>query len=728
MILFRKGVSQAPTSTPTVAIDTETFLFDEPVVALNGKTRIKPFNFPKLVVGSFGYHDHVLVLDAADALAETRHLLLDPTIHLVFHNLVYDIRVLEKADPTLRPLFCAAVESARIHDTRILEVLLQIARGARTISQKYLVQYPTLKALAKKRCGIDLEKGGERITFGDYASDINALPAAHRAYAALDAEATRGVYLSQVLEASVYTSSAYCNAPVLPHCNALFGPLTENIQIKAALAFAWMEQFPLRVDLPRASELQKRLDAEADLFRAALVSFGWAARGPKTGKFAIHLAKIQAVLELYAKENNLVIPRTPLSNKISTRLDDWSPHIPKIGSEIYASPSAVPAENVVGRLQVWLRLLRVQKLLTTYVHTYAASEYHYPQYSIIGARTSRTSCAKPNVQNVPKRKDGIRALFVPEDGQVLVERDYRAAELVGLAQTYHLLYGSSVLGRTLNARVDPHLATARRITPDFDEMPESQRLSLRQAAKALNFGLPGGLGVLTLIRYAKAGFGVSLSEEEARRHRNAVLNADPELRDYLSERHNATARGRLVARNVGCSFDDLITSLNAWKNPWDHSKGILDRVLHHRLQGWKTGGYKPTPPIPLPPGFDPKFDLFKSHARSPAGFIRGNCSFTESHNLPFQSLVAAGAKLAMWNLYQSWLAEPCFTPVAFIHDSIVIQTPLDTFDKADAVLNTAMVLGLSRVCPDILVETEGTGALTRWGKDTNPWGAPTKEP
>ena len=65
--------------------------------------------------------------------------------------------------------------------------------------------------------------------------------------------------------------------------------------------------------------------------------------------------------------------------------------------------------------------------------------------------------------------------------------------------------------------IDPHSFTASMFEgvslEDFAKLPNKKQL--RQRAKALNFGIPGGLGAKSLVAYAAATYGVELSIEEA---------------------------------------------------------------------------------------------------------------------------------------------------------------------------------------------------------------------
>ena len=59
---------------------------------------------------------------------------------------------------------------------------------------------------------------------------------------------------------------------------------------------------------------------------------------------------------------------------------------------------------------------------------------------------------------------------------------------------------------------------------------------LRQRAKAINFGIPGGQGAASLQIYAKSAYGVELTLQEAKSFREKVIyKVYPELSRYLFE-------------------------------------------------------------------------------------------------------------------------------------------------------------------------------------------------
>ena len=376
------------------------------------------------------------------------------------------------------------------------------------------------------------------------------------------------------------------------------------------------------------------------------------------------------------------------------------------------------AEGLEARLAVWLRYCRVERLFVRYLRPYSSSDRHYPRYFNIGARTGRSSATCPPIQQIPKRRDGIRNLFVPEEGNIFIEGDFKAAELVALAQTYYAMYNDSALGQSINNGRDPHFDMARRLVDNLDQLPESDRKRFRQAAKAINFGVPGGLGSAKFALYAKRSFGLSLSLDEARDLRQRALVADPELRRYLDDSHTIAGTIRLAARNLGCTFDQLITHLRCWQN--ESTGEYNENLARRRLLMFKRGALPW--PIPVPPGFDPKFDLFKDCTRTLTGRLRGQASYTEAHNFPFQGLVSDAIKCALWNLYKIWLADSWFQPVASVHDSILIQVPADRVSEGQKVVADSMARSMLEICPNIRGDVDVVSLGKTWGQATGPEG------
>ena len=160
----------------------------------------------------------------------------------------------------------------------------------------------------------------------------------------------------------------------------------------------------------------------------------------------------------------------------------------------------------------------------------------------MGSRAGRTSCAHPNLQNVPRVK-AYRACFRPRDGRVLVKADYSQVELriaaemsrdPRMLQAYqagedlHVVTAASVLGRSNGS-----------VTPEA-----------RQAAKAINFGLQYGMGAPGLREYARQTFGVAMTEAEAVEHRNAFRRTYRGLTAWQRKQGGAYGSGPIDTRTI----------------------------------------------------------------------------------------------------------------------------------------------------------------------------------
>ncbi len=172
----------------------------------------------------------------------------------------------------------------------------------------------------------------------------------------------------------------------------------------------------------------------------------------------------------------------------------------------------------------------------------------HPRYRPM-VRTGRTSCSQPNLQQLPR--DGrFREMIQAPAGHWLLQIDYSVLELRTLAQICLRRYGHSVLADLFRDGVDPHCYTASlllgKTLDQFDKLPTAEQKQARQHAKAINFGVPGGLGAASLVTYAKHSYGVDLTIHEARRFRRRLIREIyPELQRYLTDNQVAD-----IARNL----------------------------------------------------------------------------------------------------------------------------------------------------------------------------------
>lgn len=282
------------------------------------------------------------------------------------------------------------------------------------------------------------------------------------------------------------------------------------------------------------------------------------------------------------------------------------------------------------------------------------------RYEIL-METGRTSSSRPNIQNL-RREPGVRECFHAREGFAYVAADYAAAELHTLAQACLDLLGESELAITLNEGRDVHLWVGAMLAGcDYEEAVrrrdegDAEIKRLRQLAKAANFGFPGGCSPKTF-RSIAAGYGVEISDQESAVLKRKWLQAWPEMSDYFD--------------HVASQKDD-------------------------------SGGH------------------FVRHLRSAR--LRSRCSYTAACNSYFQGLAADAAKEALWRVSKACHVEPD-SPlfgshlVAFIHDELIIEAPLDRVDEAARELSRLMEEAFETWCPDVPTSVDAV-AMLRWSKD-----------
>jgi hypothetical protein len=293
------------------------------------------------------------------------------------------------------------------------------------------------------------------------------------------------------------------------------------------------------------------------------------------------------------------------------------------------------------------------------------------------------------------------------------------------------------MGNVIKSGVDPHAFTAAMFkgipVDEFllwkkDPDKEAAYAAARQSAKAVNFGIPGGLSAPALRAYAKSTYGVSLTLEEATSLRNSLIEGYPELRVWLTQDDIA-----ILARNLQePAVADSIIKGQIW---WARERLNFTAMRRVLAGEEKVGGgpynTKYTDAIwsdLATLNENPEFTEFLT-GRQPdekmarritqggvstvTGRIRGSVRFTQAKNSPFQGLAADGAALAIFALVRAGVHV-----VAFVHDEVVAEVPADGGSVSLAAvqqIEEIMVREMSRVCGDITPSVE-SAVMERWSK------------
>ena len=454
------------------------------------------------------------------------------------HNLAFDFWVL---DTELRRQGCTdallhlwtAADQQRLHCTMLLATLIGIATNDDD-------KQPSLADLAKQVLGIELEKDTYRLRYAELiGTDWKQVDKGFFEYAAADAAATYRIYCWLTHRAKQLTDAAGAARQ--------YGWLTEGIQVRAAICLDAIHRTGLHIDTAKAEQLQADLEHQIQQTICQL---------EQMEPNLFHRYKRQPYL--FKVNNDTGLPKLNQTTLAERLLAIATQHKLELPSTDTGRPSLSVNEcwNEHRGLDPFVDAYCTYKELTklrTFFDALAQPVIH-PRYRVL-VRTGRTSCSSPNIQQLP-RSSHIREAVVPRPGYVFLIIDYAAIELRTLAAVCQQRYGFSKLADVIRAGTDPHSYTAAMFTgvalEQFQQLPNKKQL--RQQAKAVNFGIPGGLGAAALASYAKHTYGVQMTIDQATKFRTMLTEqVYPELRLYLATNYTepqdtvCTLTGRIRA-------------------------------------------------------------------------------------------------------------------------------------------------------------------------------------
>jgi DNA polymerase I-like protein with 3'-5' exonuclease and polymerase domains len=200
-------------------------------------------------------------------------------------------------------------------------------------------------------------------------------------------------------------------------------------------------------------------------------------------------------------------------------------------------------DTAVGTLQKYkglpvidalLNYRKAQKFISTYGESLIARINEVTGRLHTGFKqmvsTGRLSSSDPNLQNIPK-KQKYRNCFVSKDGYCLITADMSGAELRILGN----LSQDPIFIDCFKKGIDLHRRTISEIRGiGIDEVTRS----MRDAAKAINFGIPYGLSKFGLARR------LGIHEKEAEETLDAYFERYRGIKDYLTRSKRDAVRNR----------------------------------------------------------------------------------------------------------------------------------------------------------------------------------------
>jgi hypothetical protein len=503
-----------------------------------------------------------------------------------------------------------------------------------------------------------------------------------------------------------------------------FGPLTGCLQVQGAVALDYISRMGVQIDLAQAGQVHDQIASLVERHRQQLEQLGgeelFKRYGPRSKQAGQLQRTVAGVPRRHAKAIKTQLQRIAKASPVSIRpprLKDgsctdavkyWSQH-----RDLHPFIDAYVCYSEQAKLAQFFQNLDTERI--------------YPQYRPL-VRTGRTSCSRPNLQQLP-RDARFREMIVAPPGYWLLQIDYSVLELRTLAQICLRRYGRSVLADLFRQGVDPHQYTAALLLGEtleqFVERPTAERKQHRQRAKAVNFGVPGGLGAASLVAYSKQSYGVEMEIAQARIFRTRLVKqvypeldaylADNQLTDIAQNLHTSEARvGQAlprrqqiqIATRVVSGFDatpggetyqpDLIAHLWLTLQQLNCNPELEEDLAAHRT------------------GSTLMRRIFHGNAVTISGRLRGHVGFSQAANTPFQGLAADGNKLAMFRLLRAG-----YQLCGFVHDEMLVLIPDGTdYDAAVAHVEQIMTDAMREFTPDVPITTSGLLA-DRWYKDVD---------
>lgn len=268
--------------------------------------------------------------------------------------------------------------------------------------------------------------------------------------------------------------------------------------------------------------------------------------------------------------------------------------------------------------------------------------------------------------------------------------DYGTLELCTLGQVNLWLQGRSKLAEAINAGQDLHTRLAARIGGiTYDEMrarvkaKDPWATNLRQLAKPINFGLPGGMGAAKLV--------ITARKDDVRFCELSGVSED------CNSNKKVTRWADRPIPPVCCECLDLAVKYKKiWLAEWEEMEGYLKWAARLADSG----------------------AVLESFGN---GMLRGGCNYNSAANHFFQNLAAQGAKHAGWLVQKEAYSDrrsPLYNNariVVFVHDENVMEIREEVAHECAHRISEIMIGAMGEFVED--VDISAVPALARrWFK------------
>lgn len=692
-----------------VALDLETYLIEAGILA------------PRIVCGSTSRVKggvYVAELHSKyDALFEAKKLLESDRI-IVGANIAYDFGCLANAAPSLLPLIFKAYEEKRVYDIQIAQALDAIASGTLFVDPR--TGRPMRGRYSLKTC-VELVLGRDDAKKNDFYRTRYALlenvpldewPEEARQYPLDDVNNTLETAIAQVNGGGAGVVSGplrnlgdlsdQCETAFCLHLGAIWGFRTDATRV-AKLRERVEEahgKFVERFANPRYAFIRKDgTEDQAAVKRAVIKAYGPAEPCPakcdhgkilseKTGK-KINCAECSGT--------GFDVSWVPRTDKGGVSKDRDT--LIESGDETLMAYGENEAEKVRDTYLPFLETGLVRPVQLR------------PNVLVESGRASYDGLIQLLPRGVTKGDiaGSVRPCIVARDGYYFCSVDYAALELCTLAQVCYWVLGYSNMKEVINATGNPgalHTAFAAKlanVSPEemqaLIDSGDANAKKYRQAAKAGNFGFPGGMGEAKFVL--------------AKRKRSEGITEGPDGTIYPGIRFCI-----LLGGQERCGIEKI----TEWKNR--PTRPICKHCVEAAAELRRMWFDQWTEIRPYFAWVSERVDAGGELPCFATERVRGGLDFTNGANNGFQALASDGAKYALRRLVRECYLDrksPLWgtRPIFFVHDEIFAEMPVATAHLAGPRMAEVMVSAMREYVPDVAVAAE-PALMKHWYKEAAP--------
>lgn len=662
------------------AIDFETYLIGPGAI------------FPKPVCLSAYDGTSASLTAGMDQMEEVLKNLLESTCTIIAHNATFECGVIYYHFPNLRGALFKALREKRIVCTKINEELINIvrAKGAYKFSLADLVQYYLKKDISASKAA-----DSWRLRYSELEGvPVENWPEVAKQYSIDDSIYAYIIYMEQSKTVTKLK-------------------IDIDLSVESSVFLNVMASKGMEVDLEKVAQLKSEVRALLDPSYEFLIAKGMCSKRKGT--------KAKPASDDELPKKNIKELKSHIETFDIEYMYTKKGSVCVSGEALAYYSAQVEGDEILKAFSI---VAKYEKVLTAFVARLEKDKTIYTTYAT-AKNTGRTSSSSSglfpsiNIQQMPREVEGVqhdvRNCFIPsKPGFKILSIDYGGLELCATAHQLYKEFGRSKMRDMLNEGTepaDPHSRLAARIkNMSYEEFikRKSELKHVRQLAKPINLGFPGGIGYDTMRKL--------LWQSGITTRFNILHKSNDERRlvPYLFKLRNEGCKDIRISRLTKDTYALVQDELVFLKRQFFDLYPELEEFLKERHLRYITGEVKRIK------------DEFGDWKEEPMykyevyGFTRDWCTYTAFCNgILMQTPSAIGAKKAVIKVCSKYLDHEDVRPLAFIHDELLFEIRESRIDIIEDI-SYIMIEEMQNILSTVRINVEAS-LMDFWQKGDGLW-------